>query len=90
MERNKKGGAEHATKNTNHIFPQSGGHCQLIIAYIREHGSITSVQAFKEMGCTRLSARIKELRDHGYKITTEMRKTKEGKVYGVYREEKDV
>lgn len=43
-----------------------------IIEYMKEHGGITSQDAFKHLGITRLSARIKELRELGYKIDTIM------------------
>lgn len=43
-----------------------------IIKYIKEHGSISSQDAFRDLGITRLSARIKELRDKGYIIDTMM------------------
>lgn len=41
-----------------------------ILAYMRQHRGITSQDAFKYLGITRLSARIKELRDMGYDIRT--------------------
>ena len=43
-----------------------------IIEYMRKHKGITSQDAFKELGITRLSARIKELRELGYNISTVM------------------
>ena len=44
-----------------------------IIEYMRKHnGMITSQDAFKYLGVTRLSARIKNLRDLGYNISTIM------------------
>ncbi len=39
-----------------------------VLAYMRKHGSISSWEAFAELNITRLSARIKELRDSGYRI----------------------
>lgn len=41
---------------------------QKVLDYMREHGSITSFQAFTVLKCTRLSARIKDLRSKGYDI----------------------
>lgn len=41
-----------------------------IINYMKLHGGITSMDAFRDLGITRLSARIKELRDIGYDIST--------------------
>ena len=39
-----------------------------ILHHLKRHGSITSMQAFKLYGCTRLSARIYDLRKQGYII----------------------
>lgn len=41
-----------------------------IINYMKLHGGITSMDAFKDLGVTRLSARIFELRKLGYDIST--------------------
>ena len=43
-----------------------------IIQYMKTHKGITSQDAFRELGITRLSARIKDLRDMGYDIRTLM------------------
>ncbi len=43
-----------------------------IIEYMKKHRGITSQDAFRDLGITRLSARIKELRDIGYDISTIM------------------
>ena len=46
-----------------------------IIQHLSEHGSITSYEAFKLYGATRLSAIIYVLRhDYGYKITSHFEK----------------
>ena len=37
-----------------------------IVQYIRETGSITSWEAYKEIGCTQLAARIVELEKLGW------------------------
>ena len=52
-------------------------HCDQILDYIREHGSITQQDAyhFKPHGCVRLPARINDLRKLGYPIRT-VRETK--------------
>ena len=39
-----------------------------VLAYIRTFGSITTLEAFRDLGVTRLSARIFELRDKGLNI----------------------
>ena len=43
-----------------------------ILNHLKKYGSITSIEAFKYYSITRLSARIKELRDKGYDIVTMM------------------
>lgn len=44
-----------------------------IIEYMKKRNNmITSMEAFTDLGITRLSARIKELRDKGYIIDTMM------------------
>ena len=43
-----------------------------VFDYINEFGSITSLQAFVDLGESRLSARVWELKDKGIKIDSEM------------------
>lgn len=43
-----------------------------ILWYLNEYGRITTLSAFNDLGCTRLSARIKDLRDDGHEITTKI------------------
>ena len=38
----------------------------LVLKYLNDFGFITSWQAFKDLGITRLAARIWELKDKGY------------------------
>lgn len=40
-----------------------------ILAYLQEHGSITSWEAIQHFRCTRLSGRIYDLRRRGFDIT---------------------
>lgn len=49
---------------------------QRIINYIRECGSITSLEAYKELGITQLATRIKELKEQGYEFRTEWESSK--------------
>ena len=42
---------------------------------MKEHNGITSYEAFVHLNCTRLSARIKDLRDEGHQIAS-VRETK--------------
>jgi hypothetical protein len=46
--------------------------CELILMHIKKYGSITHDEAAEEYGIKRLSARIYDLRDKGYKIKTDM------------------
>ena len=39
-----------------------------VLAYIRSHGGITSLEAYDKLGCTRLSARIAGLKGMGIAI----------------------
>ena len=43
-----------------------------ILKYLRTFGSIDPMQAIRDIGCYRLSARIKDLRDEGYDIQTKI------------------
>jgi hypothetical protein len=44
---------------------------EAVLNHLKEHGSITSLEAIEEYGATRLSAIIFQLRKRGYKIVTE-------------------
>ena len=41
-----------------------------VLAHLKEHGELTSMEAFKLYGCTRLAARIFDLRKQGFVIDT--------------------
>lgn len=43
---------------------------EMILAYLRENGSITPLEALKEFGCMRLTARIWDLKHDGHHILT--------------------
>lgn len=45
---------------------------QKVLEHLREKGSITSWEAIKEYGATRLSAIIFNLKEKGFEINTEM------------------
>ena len=47
-----------------------------IIEYIKRHGSITPMEAFMELGITKLATRISELKRCGYKFEQEYIKSK--------------
>ena len=42
-----------------------------VIAYMKQFGSVSTLDAFKDLGVTRLSARIFEIRKRGYKVKAE-------------------
>lgn len=56
--------------------------CEKIVLYIQKFGSISSMEAFQDLGITRLSARIYELREEGYQFdeTFEASKNRYGEI----------
>lgn len=44
---------------------------QRILDYIDKHGSITALEAMRDIGCMRLAARIADLKELGYPIVSE-------------------
>ena len=46
--------------------------CEKIVDYINEFGSITQLEALKEIGCFRLASRINDLKRKGYNIRKDM------------------
>ena len=66
------------------------GQCEQVLQYIKDFGSINPAQAFLDLGCYRLGARIYDLRHkHRYSIrkTTVSAKNRYGKAvsYAEYR-----
>lgn len=47
-----------------------------IVKYINDFGSITSFQAYSDLGITQLGARIFELKKLGYRFKTENKRSK--------------
>ena len=47
-------------------------HCRLVLQHMKEHGTIHHFEAEELYGCTRLAARIKDLRNRGVEIDTEL------------------
>ena len=45
---------------------------KLIAEHLIKYGSISSIEAIELFGCTRLSARISDLRKEGWSITSDM------------------
>jgi len=52
-----------------------------IMEYMKKFGSVTSWEAYRELGITQFATRIKELKEEGYTFETkwEKRKNQEGK-----------
>lgn len=46
--------------------------CERIIDYIKTFGSITTLDAFKDLGITRLASRIHDLTEDGFEFEREM------------------
>ena len=46
--------------------------CDRILNYMTEFGSITQLEALRDLGCFRLASRINDLKKKGYKIRREM------------------
>lgn len=44
---------------------------ELILQYITDFGSITSYQAYADLGVTQLATRVRELKELGYTFRTE-------------------
>jgi hypothetical protein len=63
--------------------------CQRIIEYIRQFGSISTLEAFRDLGVARLASRIHDLKAQGYVFETETKTAKnrfnENTTFKVYR-----
>ena len=70
-------------------------HCARIIEYMQVFGSISTLEAFNDLGVARLASRIHDLKGMGYNITSEIKSSKnrfgEKTYFKVYRlaEEKE-
>ena len=64
-------------------------HCDLILGHLKTHGSISHYEAEDMYGCTRLAARISDLRRRGVEIQSQIVTGKDrhgGKThYAVYK-----
>lgn len=47
-----------------------------ILMYMRDFGSITQLEAMRDLGCMRLGARVYDLKREGYNIRREMETSK--------------
>ena len=63
--------------------------CERIIDYMRRYGSISTLEAFNDLGVARLASRIHDLKEIGYQIIGETKTSKnrygENTSYKVYR-----
>ena len=63
--------------------------CERIIEYMRRFGSISTLEAFNDLGVARLASRIHDLKSQGYVISSETKTTKnrfgENTSFKVYR-----
>ena len=50
--------------------------CQQILEYMKRFGSITQLEALRDIGCMRLASRISDLRGQGYPIGRRMKTSK--------------
>lgn len=55
-----------------------------VAEYMKQNGSITSMDAFRDLSITRLSARIHSLRRNGMRIRTTNETKKVGDGYATY------
>ena len=78
-----KRGAE-ATSQNNSNRRKKITQEEIVLKHLREHGSITSMTAFRKYDITRLSAKIFNLRKEGYIIPMRYETSKKGKTYGRY------
>lgn len=63
--------------------------CDRILEYMRQFGSISTLEGFTELGVARLASRIHDLKGQGYDIVSEtkVKKNRFGETthYSVYR-----
>lgn len=52
--------------------PSKQSQCSRILAYLEQGNSLTPMEALKRFGTMRLGARVKDLRDLGHPIATEI------------------
>ena len=50
--------------------------CEKVLAYMKQFGSITQLQALQDIGCMRLASRITDLRQQGVAIGRRIKTSK--------------
>ena len=63
--------------------------CERVLQYMDDFGTISTLEAFNDLGVTRLASRIHDLKRMGYRIESETRSSRnrygESVHYSVYR-----
>lgn len=62
-----------------------GPQAKQLLAYLKQKSGITAIKARQELGIEHLPRRIKDLKEHGYKIVTDLGKDFSKKRYATYR-----
>ena len=50
--------------------------CERVLEYMKKFGSITQLEAIRDIGCMRLASRIADLKDQGHAIGRRMKTEK--------------
>lgn len=62
----------------------NGNQCLTLLSHLKQHGSIEPLDSLQLYGIYRLSARILDLRNRGYRIDTIKETARNGKKYARY------
>ncbi len=73
-----------ATSLTNYTKVSRRTQEDVVLDYLRQHGTMTTLEAVTKLYVMNPQQRIKNLRKRGYDIETEYVRSAEGKRYGVY------
>lgn len=79
-----------ATPQNNSIRKKRPTQEDKVLEYLRSRGSLTTMEAVRELHIMNPQQRIKKLRDAGYNIVTEWEVAPSGARYGVYRLQEDI
>lgn len=71
-------------ENINPNETQSQSQCGMILKHLQSGGTITQLEAYKKFNCTRLGARIYDLKQRGYLIQRRMITVPSGKCVAEY------
>ena len=73
-----------ATSQINYSRARKPTQEDAVLDYLRQHGTMTTLEAVTRLYVMNPQQRIKNLRKRGYDIETEYVRSAEGKRYGVY------